>query len=932
MRSHSFLAAFLSFLSAARFGVAVEVCALVPEGTPASLACPPGQLISSFSFATFGTFAPASSCADGPLFPYPECPTSVLAQAARLCVGSPNCALSCDCDSLPAPCGCVSSAPSLDGAPLRLLFPGVPCAGVAKQLGVVATCAPALPAPAPQPAPPSAAPTNPLLELLPPPVLGVDALMPHFSWTPPAAAARLPPAAVQSAARVVVTTSSGAPVWDSGAVPTTVPLLLPGAPLPLAADASYSWTVATADAGGEWSPPSAPARFTTGLFAPSDWGGAAWIGAWRPGTLLRKDFTVAAPAPSRVSAFVSGCQYYVLYIDGARVGSHELDVGWTRAPLFRTYATYDIDPLLLAPGQHTLGLALGQGFCGQSGGNAGNHTTQGLLRLALHGADGSLLQAVVTDTTWSAGSGPVISDSTYFGENYDATKEQPGWAAPGFVPPAGAPPWAPAMLANDPPTPPRMSSQLMPAIERVAVLAPLSITPVAFAAMPCQAGVGEGQTAFFTCPPAQAFSGVDFASFGTPSGACGALRKGTCDSANSTAVLTAACVGRSACSLAVSVATFGADPCLGTAKTFAASMTCAPSPNATPPVLRYTYDFGQQVSGHVRLSLPPTQRGTNVTLKHAEAMSHPPYAAFDGSAWMGNLFWAYPCVFRKPPRARARAHTGAMSCPPRARRPTPFLCAQFSHPTYPFHAIADTNSPCRVDSYITSGAAGGEVWEPSFTDHGFRYVEVSFDPPLAAPPGLGALSAVVLRTAARPQTTLLLGNPLLQALSNSSWWTESTALKGIPQGCGARGERCGWAGDAAFASESELNDFDTGAFFTQWAAQLQELQCSDGSVGSCMPNSDPHRDGFPAGPDTCKGVTGDPSWGTVYPTVVWGIWKYYGAVGVAARHYPSILSYYNMVEANVNASGVRFCLRCSAHTARLDAFLPPPPPHTHTLR
>jgi alpha-L-rhamnosidase len=826
----------LIFVALALGVSASDVCALVAEGTPAHLVCPPGERISSFSFATFGTFAPASSCVDS-LFPYPECPTSVLAQVGRLCVGSGDCNVSCDCDALPAPCGCVSSAPSLDGAPLRLAFPGVPCSGVAKQLGVRASCAPALPPPAPQPAPPGAAPTSPLLEFLPAPVHGVDTLTPHFAWTPPAAASRVSPAAAQSAARVVVAAwPGGAPVWDSGAVPTSAPLLLPVAPLPLLADAAYTWTVATADSSGAWSPPSAPARFTTGLLAPGDWGGAAWIGAWRPGTLLRKDFTVAA-APARVSAFASGCQYYLLFIDGARVGGHELDVAWTRFPLFRSYASYDVDPALLAPGRHTLGLALGQGFCGQSGGKAGNHTTQGLLRLALHAADGSLLQAVVTDTTWSAGRGPVLSDSTYFGENYDATMEQPGWAAPGFVPPSNAPPWAPAVLANDPPTTPRMSSQLMPAIERVAILAPLSVTPVAVAATPCEAGVSEGQTAYFSCPPAQAFNGVVFSSFGTPTGSCGALLKGSCDSANSTAVLVAACLGRSACSLAVSVATFGGvDPCLGTAKTFAASMTCAPSPNATPPVTRYTYDFGQQVSGRVRLSLPPTQKGTNVTVKHAEAMAHPPYAAFDGSAWMGNLFWAFP-----------------------------------------------------VDSYITSGAAGGEVWEPSFTDHGFRYAELSFDPPLAAPPGLDTISAVVLRTAARPQTAMLFGNALLQALSNSSWWTESSALKGIPQGCGARGERCGWAGDAAFASESELTDFDSGAFFTQWALQLQQLQCSDGSVGSCMPNSDPHRDGFPAGPDTCKGVTGDPSWGTVYPTVVWGIWKYYNAVGVAKSHYPSIL-------------------------------------------
>jgi len=528
---------------------------------------------------------------------------------------------------------------------------------------------------------------------------------------------------------------------------------VPAAPLPLASDSRYQWTVATADGSGAFSPPSAPARFNTGLLAPADWSGAGWIGGWRAGTLLRRDFTVGAGAVDHVSVFASACQYYLLYLDGVRVGARELDVAWTRFQYFRSYATYELDPALLPPGPHTLGLALGQGFCGQSGGKAGNHTTQGLLRLALHAADGSLTQpAVVTDATWSSGSGPVLSDSTYFGENYNASMEQPGWAAPGFVPPAGAPAWTPAVLANDPPVPPQMSSQLMPAIERVAELAPVTVTPV-------------------DAPGAQ----------------------------------------------------------------------------------RWTFDFGQQVAGRARLALPAgfAAAGTNFTVRHTEVLTHPPSGPYDGSAWMGNLFWAYP-----------------------------------------------------VDSYIAAGGAAGESYEPAFTEHGFRFVELSAEPPLAAPPTAATLTAVVLRTAAREQAALTIGHPLLQGLSNMSWWTEAVALMGIPAGTAARGERTGWTGDASFASESELFDFDTGAFFTQFAAQMQQLQCSDGTVASCIPNTDPDRDGQPA-PLPCSNAEADPSWGTVYPTIVWGIWKYYGAVGVAAQHYPSLKNYVAMLESRVNSTGLK---------------------------
>ena len=130
----------------------------------------------------------------------------------------------------------------------------------------------------------------------------------------------------------------------------------------------------------------------------------------------------------------------------------------------------------------------------------------------------------------------------------------------------------------------------------------------------------------------------------------------------------------------------------------------------------------------------------------------------------------------------------------------------------------------------------------------------------------------------------------------------------IPAGTAARGERTGWTGDASAAAESELFDFDTAAFFTQFLAQIQRLQCDDGTVPSCIPNTDPHRDGQPP-PLPCNGAEGDPSWGTVYPTVAWGAWKYYAATQTARQHYPSLLRYAAMLEAAVNKTGLAniFC-------------------------
>ena len=120
------------------------------------------------------------------------------------------------------------------------------------------------------------------------------------------------------------------------------------------------------------------------------------------------------------------------------------------------------------------------------------------------------------------------------------------------------------------------------------------------------------------------------------------------------------------------------EPCGAVAKQTAITVECATPPSPQKTTDKYVFDFGQEFAGVVRLTLPAaTPAGVAITLKHAEVLAHEPLAPQDGSVYMGNLFWANP-----------------------------------------------------VDVYISKGgstAASREVYTPSFTYHGFRYVRI---PPL----------------------------------------------------------------------------------------------------------------------------------------------------------------------------------------------------------
>ncbi len=95
------------------------------------------------------------------------------------------------------------------------------------------------------------------------------------------------------------------------------------------------------------------------------------------------------------------------------------------------YLCYDITGLL-RPGENAAGVILGNGFY-----NPGNYWCEGygtprfLGQIHITYADGSE-EVIAGGPAWKASRSPILLDNVYDGEHYDARKEQPGWAEPGF--------------------------------------------------------------------------------------------------------------------------------------------------------------------------------------------------------------------------------------------------------------------------------------------------------------------------------------------------------------------------------------------------------------------------------------------------------------------------------------------------------------------
>ncbi len=234
---------------------------------------------------------------------------------------------------------------------------------------------------------------------------------------------------------------------------------------------------------------SAAAWWEMGLLTPSDWR-AAWITRRQPQPVSEQKMFEDNPAPlfrkefqlgkqiSRARVYVSGLGYYELSLNAQRVGDHVLDPGWTTYAKRVLYSTYDVTDQV-KPGPNALGLMLGNGWFNPlplrlwGAINLRDSLTIGeprlILQLVVDFADGTS-QTILTDETWKVASGPILRNSVYLGEVYDARKEQPGWDKPGFDDSS----WQQAVTASQALGP--LRAQDAPPIRVTRVLKPVKLT------------------------------------------------------------------------------------------------------------------------------------------------------------------------------------------------------------------------------------------------------------------------------------------------------------------------------------------------------------------------------------------------------------------------------------------------------------------------
>ena len=261
--------------------------------------------------------------------------------------------------------------------------------------------------------------------------LGIQNQNPRFSWQ-----AVDTSSASQKSYRLIVNTDNGETYWDSGEINSSQSTCVVYDGPQLKEKTRYSWHVTVTDAT-ENKLESPTGWFETGIFNSDTWRGE-WIGekshTYGRSPRFRREFNVTKNTV-RARLYISGLGYYVAYLNGKRIGDRQLEPGMTDYRHRVLYSVYDVTDLLQS-GKNVLAVELGEGWYG--------HQHECIQRFMGHqplwNSTPKLkydLDIVYTDKTelnvYSSsnqdryGYGPIIENSIYDGETYDARLEVANW-------------------------------------------------------------------------------------------------------------------------------------------------------------------------------------------------------------------------------------------------------------------------------------------------------------------------------------------------------------------------------------------------------------------------------------------------------------------------------------------------------------------------
>ncbi len=196
--------------------------------------------------------------------------------------------------------------------------------------------------------------------------------------------------------------------------------------------------------------------------------------------------------------------------------------------------------------------------------------------------------------------------------------------------------------------------------------------------------------------------------------------------------------------------------------------------------------------------------------------------------------------------------------------------------------VAALRSAKATDYYTLKGDPNGEIYMPTFTYHGFRYMEISG---VAEAVPVEDIEGIVIASNNEVTGDFETSAPKVNKLYSNIVWGQRGNFVSIPTDCPQRDERLGWTGDTQVFARTATYIQNSNQFYYKWLQDLRSWQSANsGRVPDVVPQV--HVSGSANG------------WGDAAVIVPWQIYQQYGDVGVINDSYSSMKSWVNYLNTN----------------------------------
>jgi len=249
----------------------------------------------------------------------------------------------------------------------------------------------------------------------------------------------------------------------------------------------------------------------------------------------------------------------------------------------------------------------------------------------------------------------------------------------------------------------------------------------------------------------------------------------------------------------------------------------------------YIFDMGQNMVGWTEVNVKGA-RGTRITLSHAEMLNP------DGTLYLDNLR----------------------------------VAIQQNH-------------------YVLKGE-DAERYEPHFTFHGFRYVELIGYP---GEPELTTITGKVIHSDTPVTGRLETSDPMINQLYANITWGQRGNFLSVPTDCPQRDERLGWTGDAQIFARTASYNMDVSRFFTKYMWDMIDCQQPSGAFTDVAPDAGWIR--YKMWSTRLNWFAPDNAgWGDAGVIIPWTLYLMYGDIRILDTHYDAMARWVEYLKHNSN--------------------------------